>query len=147
MIEDESVQVRAAAVESLSKVGNLKPQLLLDKLRNSKGNLKVNLIRAMGQLKNEMFLKPLIDELKDRKSMFFTIDALGDLGFAEAEIPLRRILKDAEWFNRLNALEALAKLPLPSLGQIAQEQAQDENDMVRNSAARILASKQKMNGA
>lgn len=94
-----------------------------------------------------MFLKPLIDELKDRKSMFFTIDALGDLGFAEAEIPLRRILKDAEWFNRLNALEALAKLPLPSLGQIAQEQAQDENDMVRNSAARILASKQKMNGA
>ncbi|GAB4267848.1 MAG: hypothetical protein Kow0029_02670 [Candidatus Rifleibacteriota bacterium] len=142
MIEDESVQVRAAAVESLSKVGNLMPELLVKKLKSSSNHIKINLIRAMGQLKNKMFLKPLIEELKDRSALFFTIDALGDLGFAEAEMPLRRLLKDKEWFNRLNALEALAKLHLNNIAQIAQECAQDENDMVRNSAARILASRQ-----
>jgi HEAT repeat protein len=142
MIDDESIQVRAAAVESLSKVGNLAPDLLLKKLKSANGHVKINLIRAMGQLKNDLFLEPLIDELKDRKSLFFTIDSLGDLGFAKAEQPLRRLLKDSEWFNRMNALEALAKLQLENIVSIAQECAQDENDMVRNSAARILASKQ-----
>ena len=142
MLEDESVQVRAAAVESLSKIGNLAPDLILKKLKSSLNQVKINLVRAMGQLKNEKFLEPLIEELRDRKTLFFTIDALGDLGFARAEGPLRRLLKDEEWFNRLNALEALAKLPLPNLVQIAQDCSQDENDMVRNSAARILASKQ-----
>ncbi len=142
MIDDESIQVRAAAVESLSKVGNLAPDLLLKKLKSANGHVKINLIRAMGQLKNEAFLEPLIDELKDRKSLFFTIDSLGDLGFAKAEQPLRRLLKDSEWFNRMNALEALAKLQLENIVSIAQECVQDENDMVRNSASRILASKQ-----
>lgn len=142
MIDDESIQVRAAAVESLSKVGNLDPQPLLKRLKSAAGHVKINLIRAMGQLKNELFLEPLIEELKDRKCLFFTIDALGDMGFARAELPLRRLLQDGEWFNRLNALEALAKLQLENIGQIAQESAQDENDMVRNSAARILAAKQ-----
>lgn len=142
MIDDESIQVRAAAVESLSKVGNLAPELLLGRLKTATGHVKVNLIRAMGQLKNELFLEPLIDQLKDRKCLFFTIDALGDLGFALAEKPLRRLLQDDEWFNRLNALEALAKLQLSNIVEIAQQCAQDENDMVRNSAARILAAKQ-----
>jgi len=142
MLDDDSVQVRAAAVESLSKVGNLAPDLLLKKLKSSSEHLKVNLIRAMGQLKNEKFLEPLIEELKDRKSLFFTIDSLGDLGFSKAEASLRKLLKDSEWFNRLNALEALAKLNLENIVQIAQECVQDENDMVRNSASRILASRQ-----
>lgn len=142
MLDDESVQVRAAAVESLSKIGNLNPGLILKKLKSAAGHVKINLIRAMGQLKNEKFVEPLIEELKDRKSLFFTIDALGDLGFARAEMPLRRLLKDSEWFNRLNALEALAKLPLDNLMQIAQESQQDENDMVRNSAGRIVAARQ-----
>ncbi|MEW6711502.1 MAG: HEAT repeat domain-containing protein, partial [Candidatus Riflebacteria bacterium] len=59
-----------------------------------------------------------------------------------AEPSLRKLLKDSEWFNRLNALEALAKLNLENIVQIAQECVQDENDMVRNSASRILASRQ-----
>lgn len=137
-LHDESLQVRTAAVESLSKVGHLNPELLIKKLEKADKTAKINLIRAMGQLKNESFVKPLVEILKDRETLFFSIDAIGDLGFAEAEFPLRRLLKDDIWFNRLNALEALAKLPIQGLSQIASEASQDENDMVRNAATRIL---------
>lgn len=139
MLDDESVQVRAATVESLSKVGNLQPDQLVKKLEKAGGRVKINLIRAMGQLQNEAFVKPLIEILKDRDSLFFSIDAIGDLGFPQAEFALRRLLKDEIWFNRLNALEALAKLRIESINQIAQEAILDDNDMVRNAAARILA--------
>ncbi|MDD3146372.1 MAG: hypothetical protein PHD82_03635, partial [Candidatus Riflebacteria bacterium] len=139
MLDDESVQVRAAAVESLSKVGSLQPDLLVQKLDKAGKRSKINLIRAMGQLKNEKFVKPLVEVLKDRDTLFFSIDAIGDLGFPQAEFSLRRLLKDEIWFNRLNALEALAKLQISELGQIAQEAILDENDMVRNAAGRILA--------
>jgi HEAT repeat protein len=71
--------------------------------------------------------------------LFFSIDALGDLGFAQAEAPLRKLLKNDVWFNRLNALEALAKLNIQGIVQISSEAMQDENDMVRNSAMRINA--------
>lgn len=141
MLEDESVQVRAAAVESLSRVGNHAPEQLVKKLQNADRRVKINLIRAMGQLKNEAFVGPLIEILKDRDTLFFSIDAIGDLGFAQAEFALRRLLKDEIWFNRLNALEALAKLQIDGITQIAQEASQDDNDMVRNSAARILEAK------
>lgn len=145
MLNDELVQVRAAAVESLSKVGNLHPELLVKKLEKAGGRQKINLIRAMGQLQNESFVKPLIEVLKDRDSLFFSIDAIGDLGFVEAEPALRRLLKDEIWFNRLNALEALAKLRTESINQIAQEALLDDNDMVRNAAARILAAQKQAN--
>ncbi|PKL45565.1 MAG: hypothetical protein CVV41_00785 [Candidatus Riflebacteria bacterium HGW-Riflebacteria-1] len=138
-LHDDSMQVRGAAVESLSKLGNLNPELLIKKLETADKTVKINLIRAMGQLKNEKFVQSLIDILKDRDTLFFSIDAIGDLGFAQAEFALRRLLKDDVWFNRLNALEALAKLPIQGLNQIALEASQDENDMVRNSAARILS--------
>ncbi|PKL50781.1 MAG: hypothetical protein CVV42_01900 [Candidatus Riflebacteria bacterium HGW-Riflebacteria-2] len=138
-LHDESLQVRTAAVESLSKVGNLNPDLLVKKLDGADRTVRINLVRAMGQLKNEKFVQSLIDILKDRDLLFFSIDAIGDLGFAQAEFSLRRLLKDEIWFNRLNALEALAKLSVQGLNQIAQEASQDENDMVRNAAARILA--------
>ena len=138
-LHDESLQVRTAAVESLSKVGNLNPDLLVKKLESTDRIVRINLVRAMGQLKNEKFVQALIELLKDRDLLFFSIDAIGDLGFAQAEFSLRRLLKDEIWFNRLNALEALAKLPVQGLNQIALEASQDENDMVRNAVARILA--------
>jgi HEAT repeat protein len=143
MLDDDSVQVRAAAVESLSKVGNLQPELLVRKLEKAAAHVKINLIRVMGQLQNESFVKPLVEILKDRETLFFSIDAIGDLGFPQAEFALRRLLKDDVWFNRLNALEALAKLKIDAIVQLAQEASQDENDMVRNAAARILAAQKK----
>ncbi|MDD2998890.1 MAG: HEAT repeat domain-containing protein, partial [Candidatus Riflebacteria bacterium] len=109
------------------------------KLEQADKTTKINLVRVMGQLKNEQFIKPLVEVLKDREALFFSIDAIGDSGFAQAEFSLRRLLKDDVWFNRLNALEALSKLHIAELEQIAVEAAQDENDMVRHSAARILA--------
>ncbi len=142
MLKDESLQVRAAAVEGLSKVGHLNPDALIERLKTAEKQEKINLIRAMGQLKKEEFIKPLIEILKDRDALFFSIDALGDLGFADAEIPLKTLLKDDIWFNRLNALEALAKLPInSSIIDYAKSVSQDENDMVRKTASRILAIK------
>lgn len=142
MLQDTSVQVRAAAVESLSKIGHLNPELIIDKLKKSEGDLKINLIRAIGQLKCEKFVEPLIEELNDKKTLFFTVDALGDLGSLAAAKPLQKLLLDKEWFNRLNALEALAKLPLNNkMVEIARGLSGDPNDMVRASAARIVSSR------
>ena len=143
MLKDDSVLVRAAAVESISKVGNKDPDALIKKLEKSSPVEKINLIRAMGQLKNSKFIEPLVKALQDRNTLFFTVDALGDLGFAEAQAPLKRLLKDDLWFNRLNALEALSKLPIDNLFALAREALKDENDMVRNAASRIIASQNK----
>jgi HEAT repeat protein len=137
-LDDDHVLVRGAAVKSLSQVGNMNPDLLISSLKTANKQMKSNLVRAMGLLKNEKFVEPLIEVLKDRNSLFYSIDAVGDLGFPQAEFALRRLLKDDIWFNRLNALEALAKLNSRELKKFAQEAEQDENDMVRNSASRIL---------
>ncbi|MBR4330105.1 MAG: HEAT repeat domain-containing protein [Candidatus Riflebacteria bacterium] len=137
-LDDSHVLVRGAAVKSLSQVGNKNPDLLINALKTAQKQMKSNLVRAMGLLKNEKFVEPLTEVLKDRNSLFYAIDAVGDLGFPQAEFALRRLLKDDVWFNRLNALEALAKLNSRELKTFAQEAAEDENDMVRNSAARIL---------
>ena len=137
-LDDNHVLVRGAAIKSLSQVGNKNPDLLITSLKTANKQMKSNLVRAMGLLKNEKFVEPLTEVLKDRNSLFYAIDAVGDLGFPQAEFALRRLLKDDIWFNRLNALEALAKLNSRELKTFAQEASEDENDMVRNSAARIL---------
>lgn len=137
-LDDSHVLVRGAAVKSLSQVGNKNPDLLIKSLKTANKQMKSNLVRAMGLLKNEKFVEPLTEVLKDRNSLFYSIDAVGDLGFPQAEFALRRLLKDEIWFNRLNALEALAKLNSRELKTFAQEASEDENDMVRNSATRIL---------
>jgi len=137
-LDDNHVLVRGAAVKSLSQVGNKNPDLLINSLKTANKQMKSNLVRAMGLLKNEKFVEPLIEVLKDKNSLFYAIDAVGDLGFPQAEFALRRLLKDDIWFNRLNALEALAKLNIRDLKKFAQEAENDENDMVRNSASRIL---------
>ena len=137
-LDDNHVLVRGAAVKSLSQVGNKNPDLLISSLKTANKQMKSNLVRAMGLLKNEKFVEPLIEVLKDRNALFYAIDAVGDLGFPQAEFALRRLLKDDIWFNRLNALEAFAKLNSRELKTFAQEATEDENDMVRNSASRIL---------
>jgi len=136
---DSSVQVRASAIESLSKVGKMDIFALIKAFENAPHDKKIGLIRAMAQIKAKEFLKPLMKSLSDRSTLFFGIDALGDLGFPEAGPMLQPLLKDEEWFNRMNALEALAKLEVPNLLQIAESCLQDANDMVRNSAARIIS--------
>lgn len=137
LLSDVSQQVQTSAVDSLSKVGNLFPEKIISKLNNCNKTEKVNLVRAMGKLKNKLFLKPLLNVLKDREMLFCSVDALGDLGFVEASDELINLLKDEIWFNRLNAIEALEKLNPPNLKQMASELMQDENDMVKNSATRI----------
>jgi len=136
---DPSVQVRAFAVESLTKVGKLEPALMVDAIGKADHNQKVGLIRAMGQIKERVFLEPLVKTLEDRSLLFFALDSLGDLGFPEAEHALEPFLKDSEWFNRLNALESLAKLHASNLLSWAKNCVEDPNDMVRHAAARIIS--------
>jgi hypothetical protein len=47
----------------------------------------------MGQLRNESFLTPLLEILNNKDLLFFSIDALGDLGFAQAEAPFTKTFK------------------------------------------------------
>ncbi len=137
-LTDASVQVRAAAIESLSKVGRLAPRQMIEAFGRAGHVQKIGLIRAMGQIGDRAFLPVLVAALENRNLLFFGLDALGDLGQPEGADALRPFLKDAEWFNRMNALEALAKLNPPTLADLAQTCLQDPNDMVRHAAARIL---------
>ncbi|NLM16743.1 MAG: HEAT repeat domain-containing protein [Candidatus Riflebacteria bacterium] len=138
LLSDESNLVRASAVKGLSIVGKFAPEIIAKKLKNAPRLVKINLIRIMGQIGDHLFLEPILSTLSERDTLFFSIDALGDLGHKGAEPALRRLLTDEVWFNRLNALEALDKLQCQYMPQIAEKALQDENDMVRNSAERIL---------
>lgn len=136
---DPSVQVRSGTIEALSKVGHLDIPYMIGQLNTGNRDLKVNLIRVMGQIHDRRLLDPMVKTLSDRSMLVFSLDAIGDLGFAEAASAIEPFLKDGEWFNRLNAIEALGKLPLPNLYKLAETLIEDENDMVRNSAKRIMA--------
>lgn len=139
-LEDESGQVRASAIESLSQVGKLDVPLLIKELGQArKRDTKVGLIRALGTIKDPQVVAPLLQTLNDRTTLFIALDVLGDLGFPQAAEALKPFLKDKEWFNRLNVLEALGKLNIPELKHLAEECREDSNDMVRNAAARILS--------
>ncbi|NLI76030.1 MAG: hypothetical protein GX442_06250 [Candidatus Riflebacteria bacterium] len=138
-LTDPSVQVRAAAVESLSKVGGRGPAIIVEALAKATHEQKIGLIRAMGQIRDRAFLPVLVKTLENRRLLFFSLDALGDLGLPEASEALQPFLDDPEWFNRMNALEALAKLKLSNIADLAQSCLEDPNDMVRNAASRIMS--------
>jgi len=135
---DISLQVRAGAIESLTKIGHLDLNPLIAALESGSHELRVGLIKILGKIRDIRVVKPLIGTLKDRTTLFFSIDALGDLGFPEAASALEPFIKDSEWFNRLNALEALSKLHHPNIREIAEKCLDDPNDMVRNAATRIF---------
>ena len=137
-LTDASVQVRMSAIESLSRVGPLRLESVIQELSAAGSDLKIGLIRVLGQIRDQRVVAPLSKTLDDRSTLFFSIDALGDVGFVEASPALEKFLKDAEWFNRLNALEALGKIRPPHLRKIAEGSLDDPNDMVRNAAGRIL---------
>ena len=140
-LTDGSVQVRTAAVESLSKVGHLALEQLISSLQKAGQERKIGLIRTLGQIRDKRNVEPLVRTLQDRSTLFFSLDAIGDLGFVEASSALVPFLKDGEWFNRLNALEALAKMNASGLRDLAHDCLDDPNDMVRNAAQRILSKK------
>ncbi|MBF0407050.1 MAG: HEAT repeat domain-containing protein [Candidatus Riflebacteria bacterium] len=140
-LTDSSIQIRTSAVESLSKIGNLNLDCLIDGLKNGDHNQKVGLIKAFGQIKSSKLVEPLINILSNRSTLFFSIDALGDIGDQRAVKHLMPFLKDEEWFNRLNALEALGKIRPPDIIETAKKCLEDPNDMVRNSAQRIIQQK------
>jgi HEAT repeat protein len=137
-LTDESVQVRMSAIESLSRVAPLDLEAVIAQLSGAGHELKIGLIRVLGQIRDPRVVAPLAKTLEDRTTLFFSIDALGDVGLPEATPAVERFLKDAEWFNRLNALEALGKIRPPHLRSIAEGSLNDPNDMVRNAATRIL---------
>lgn len=139
MLSDPSTQVRASAIESLSRTGHLDLELLISQLEKGAHEVRVCLIKVLGQIHDIRVVEPLVKTLSDRSTLFFSIDALGDLGFPEAAQALEALIADPEWFNRLNALEALGKMHLPHVRKVAERCLEDSNDMVRNAATRILA--------
>ncbi|MBF0545447.1 MAG: HEAT repeat domain-containing protein [Candidatus Riflebacteria bacterium] len=137
-LSDSTIQIRTAAIESLSKIGHFDLDCLIKEIVTDDHYQKIGLIKVFGQIKNEKLVDPLIKTLLDRSTLFFSLDAIGDLGNVKAVPHLIPFLKDIEWFNRLNALEALGKIKPQNLKEIAQPCLEDPNDMVRNSAHRIL---------
>ncbi len=138
-LTDISLQVRAGAIEGLTKVGHYDIETLVGELGSGAHDLRVGLIRVLGKTHDARAVKPLVGTLSDRTTLFFSLDALGDLGFVEAAPALESFINDPDWFNRLNALEALSKLHPPNIRNIAEKCLEDPNDMVRISATRIFS--------
>lgn len=137
-LNDQSVQVRSASIESLVKVGRLQPSFILEYYQKASNLQKIGILKVVSQLKSAELLPILKDAIQDRALLFFTLEAMGELGCVECTNLLVPFLNDNEWFNRLNALEALQKLNPPNLKQLAQTCLNDENDMVRNLAHKIV---------
>ncbi|MBI3037652.1 HEAT repeat domain-containing protein [bacterium] len=136
---DPSTQVRVSAVESLSKIGKMDLPLLIKELETGPKERRIGLIKAIGSIPDPRFVPPLVKSLKEPDCVFVTLEALGNLGFPEAAPAIMPFLKDKIWFNRLNSLEAIGKLKIPNLSEIAESCLDDPNDMVRNAATKLLS--------
>ncbi len=134
---DASPQVRAAVREALSKVGHLDLPRVLAFINTPNRQARVGLIQALGGIPRPEVIPVLTRQLGDRDLLFFAVEALGELGLADAANVLAPYLADPEWFIRLNAVEALGKLPLPNHARLVEPCLKDDNEMVRQAALRL----------
>ncbi|MEW6542097.1 MAG: HEAT repeat domain-containing protein [Nitrospirota bacterium] len=166
-LRDGDWQVREAAVEALGMVGSPAVEPLLRQLRD--WDIRKFVIRALGKIKDERVLEPLIGQLrsdefnldatealvelgepaverlvaalkdKDELARKQAVIALGRIKSAAALEPLIEMLKDKDWFTRLTAAAALEKLGDPKGREAIKPLLNDPDLVVKMRVERILA--------
>jgi len=166
-LRDGDWQVREVAIEALGQVGSPAVEPLLKQLRD--WDIRKSVIRALGRIKDERVLEPLVGQLRSDEFGLDATDALVELGepsverlvaalkdkdesirkqavialgrikHASALDPLIEMLKDKDWFTRLTAAAALEKIGDERGREAIKPLLQDPDLVVKMRVERILA--------
>lgn len=159
--------MREAAVESLGMVGSPAVEPLIKQLRD--WDIRKFAIRALGKIKDERVLEPLIGQLRSDEFNLDATEALVELGepaverlvaalkdkddlvrkqavialgrikISAALDPLIEMLNDQDWFTRLTAAAALEKIGDERGREAIKPLLKDPDLVVKMRVERILA--------
>lgn len=128
------------ATTALATIGEPAFQPLLRALKDEDGNVRQEVVEALGKLRDPRTLGPLIHALQDEQDAVRTsaADALAKLGDKRAIEPLIALLSDEHWLVRIRALSALRKLGGLSMFDYVVGALDDHDPKVREAAIGAL---------
>ncbi|MDE3242205.1 MAG: HEAT repeat domain-containing protein [Nitrospirota bacterium] len=166
-LRDGDWQVREAAIDALGQVGSPAVEPLLKQLRD--WDIRKSVIRALGLIKDERVLEPLVNQLrsdefgldatdalvslgepaierlvaalkdKDESIRKQAVIALGRIKSTQALDPLIEMLQDKDWFTRLTAAAAIEKIGDERGREAIKPLLKDPDMVVKMRVERILA--------
>lgn len=166
-LRDGDWQVREAAIDALGQVGSPAVEPLIKQLRD--WDIRKSVIRALGRIKDERVLEPLVNQLrsdefgldatdalvtlgepaivrlvaalkdKDESIRKQAVIALGRIKSTQALDPLIEMLQDKDWFTRLTAAAALEKIGDERGREAIKPLLKDPDMVVKMRVERILA--------
>ena len=134
-LRDGDWQVREVAIDGLGQIGSPAVDVLLKLLRD--WDVRKSAILALGKIRDERVLEPLMQQLRNDEFMEDATDALVNLG--EPALPgLIKALKDKEELVRKQAVIALGRIKSPEAIDPLIEMLQNKDWFTRLTAAAAL---------
>ena len=134
-LRDGDWQVREVAIEGIGQIGSPAVEVLLKLLRD--WDVRKSAIVALGKIRDERVLEPLMQQLRNDEFMEDATDALVNLG--EPALPgLIKALKDKEELVRKQAVIALGRIKSPEAIDPLIEMLQNKDWFTRLTAAAAL---------
>ena len=134
-LRDGDWQVREVAIDGLGQIGSPAVDVLLKLLRD--WDVRKSVILALGKIRDERVLEPLMQQLRNDEFMEDATDALVNLG--EPSVPgLIKALKDKEELVRKQAVIALGRIKSPEAIDPLIEMLQNRDWFTRLTAAAAL---------
>lgn len=134
-LRDGDWQVREVAIEGIGQIGSPAVEVLLKLLRD--WDVRKSAIMALGKIRDERVLEPLMQQLRNDEFMEDATDALVNLG--EPALPgLIKSLKDKEELVRKQAVIALGRIKSPEAIDPLIEMLQNKDWFTRLTAAAAL---------
>lgn len=134
-LRDGDWQVREVAIDGLGQIGSPAVDVLLKLLRD--WDVRKSAILALGRIRDERVLEPLMQQLRNDEFMEDATDALVNLG--EPALPgLIKALKDKEELVRKQAVIALGRIKSPDAIDPLIDMLQNKDWFTRLTAAAAL---------
>jgi len=134
-LRDGDWQVREVVIEGIGQIGSPAVEVLLKLLRD--WDVRKSAIIALGKIRDERVLEPLMQQLRNDEFMEDATDALVNLG--EPALPgLIKALKDKEELVRKQAVIALGRIKSPEAIDPLIEMLQNKDWFTRLTAAAAL---------
>ena len=134
-LRDGDWQVREVAIEGIGQIGSPAVDVLLKLLRD--WDVRKSAIMALGKIRDERVLEPLMQQLRNDEFMEDATDALVNLG--EPALPgLIKALKDKEELVRKQAVIALGRIKSAEAIDPLIEMLQNKDWFTRLTAAAAL---------
>ncbi|MDR4475834.1 MAG: HEAT repeat domain-containing protein [Nitrospira sp.] len=134
-LRDGDWQVREVAIEGIGQIGSPAVEVLLKLLRD--WDVRKSAIMALGKIRDERVLEPLMQQLRNDEFMEDATDALVNLG--EPALPgLIKALKDKEELVRKQAVIALGRIKSSEAIDPLIEMLQNKDWFTRLTAAAAL---------